>query len=94
MANILYSPDGGEEVNKDYWMRILADVNRCGDEMLMLAKKYGQVPFSVNIEIFHEHMPDSLLITVERLKYINTKFKEQAGQIQDKFKIHGVKGNE
>lgn len=92
MANEIYTEDGSP-INKDYWMRLLPNVNRCGDEMLALAQKYGQVAFSVNIEIFHEHMPDALLVTVERLKFINTRIKEKAGQIQDKFKIHGTPGN-
>ena len=76
--------------NRETWVKMIPDVERCADEFEGLLKKYGAQVFAVNVVIFYENMPDVLLVLVEQLRFQNSKFKEDGGLIGQHFKPTGV----
>ena len=61
----------------DEWMRIRPLVNRMGDELESLIKKYGTDASAVAISIYWESMPESILKRAEQFRYQNTKYMQK-----------------
>jgi hypothetical protein len=64
----------GDVLDSKFWQMTLPAVNRCGDEMLKMMENHPQTAFGANIVIFYESLSPALLKTVERLRYLNTRY--------------------
>jgi hypothetical protein len=58
------------------WLKIIGAVNRCGEEMEGLLKKYGAEVFLVNATIFLENAPEKMIFQVERYRYLNSRLQD------------------
>lgn len=127
------APDG-TPLDEQYWMKIVPDVNKCGDRLLdlfteyqhdsyfntyklakcgdamsMICGVYGDVPFAVNVVVFYDGgcefgidvfsanikiffntMGEDMMMTVERLRYINTKYQERVNTIAGQLRGKGI----
>ena len=52
--------------------------------------EYGVDVFSANIKIFYNTMDEDMMITVERLRYINTKYQERVNSIAGQLRGRGI----
>lgn len=67
--------DKGDVIDTDFWMKTIGAVNKCGDELVLIQHEYGDLVFAVNVHLFFTALSEADILTVERLRYINTKLQ-------------------
>ena len=81
-----------EAVSRAQWLKMIGAVESCAEKMDALMSTYGMLTFGVALTIFYENLPGNVMMQVERLKYINTKLRNQGlGKIKGYLKkVDGV----
>lgn len=70
----------GDIIDNEFWMKTMGAVNKCGDDMMVLKNTFGEYAFGINIQIFYDSLSEADILTIERLRYLNTKIKEKFAQ--------------
>lgn len=80
MTNVAILPP-----NQADWVRMIPNIERCGEEFEGLLKRYGSEVFAVNCIVFTENMPEALLIRVEQLRFQNARYLDSEKVLRGSF---------
>lgn len=73
----------GDVIDMDFWMKTQGSVNKCGDDFMELKQEHEDEVFALAICIYFNSLSESDILTIERIRFLNSRLKDKQNKITD-----------